>query len=127
MNLKILFSLLLALISTSALAGPMTNADVIKMVSAGLDESIITTAISAAEPKFDGVALSLNNTTLSRVSGCVLRDDRAERNSAPALKVVGGRGNTITGNVVDRPPQIAPESGTSRDNEIVTRSEKTSP
>jgi hypothetical protein len=69
----------------------------------------------------DGVALSLNNTTLSRVSGCVLRDDRPEINGAPTLKVVGGRGNTIASNVVDRAPEIAPESGMSRDNDVVPR------
>ena len=72
----------------------------------------------------DGVALSLSNTSLSRVSGCVLRDDRSEPNASPALKVAGGRGNTITGNVLDRAPEIARESGISRDNEVVARLEK---
>ncbi|MGH7959650.1 MAG: hypothetical protein ACREH8_21930 [Opitutaceae bacterium] len=69
----------------------------------------------------DGVALSLNNTSLTRVSGSLLRDDRAEANPSPALKVVGGRGNTITGNVLDRAPQITAGSGESRDNEVVAR------
>jgi hypothetical protein len=69
----------------------------------------------------DGTALSLHDTRLTHVSGCVLRDDRAEANPAPALKVVGGQGNTIVNNIVDRPPEIARESGTSRDNEVVAR------
>jgi hypothetical protein len=69
----------------------------------------------------DGVALSLNNTSLTRVTGCVLRDDRPERNKAPALKVVGGHGNSIVSNVVDRPAEIDRESGTSRDNDVVAR------
>jgi hypothetical protein len=69
----------------------------------------------------DGIALSLNNTSLTRVSGCMLRDDRAEVNAAPGLKVTGGRGNAITANVLDRAPMITPESGTMRDNEVVAR------
>ena len=72
----------------------------------------------------DGVALSLNNTALTRVSGCVLRDDRAERNAAPALKVVGGHGNTIVSNTLDRPAEIARDSGTTRENDIVARAAK---
>jgi hypothetical protein len=72
----------------------------------------------------DGIALSLNNTILSRVSGCLLRDDRAESNGAPALKVTGGQGNTIVSNVLDRPAEIAPASGTSRENEVVPRRAK---
>jgi len=72
----------------------------------------------------DGIALSLNNTSLTRVSGCMLRDDRAEANAAPALKVSGGHGNTITGNVLDRAPVLTPESGTMRDNDVVARIEK---
>ena len=69
----------------------------------------------------DGIALHLNNSTLTRVSGCVLRDDRAEANAEPALKVTGGRGNTITGNVLDRAPVITAEATTARDNEVVAR------
>ena len=69
----------------------------------------------------DGVALSLNNTSLTRVSGCMLRDDRSPVNPAPPLKVVGGRGNTIAGNIVDRPPEIMAGTGENRDNEVVAR------
>jgi hypothetical protein len=69
----------------------------------------------------DGVALRLNNTSLTRVSGCVLRDDRGEANASPALKVTGGKGNTIVGNVLDRTADIAAASGTNRDNDVVPR------
>jgi polygalacturonase len=69
----------------------------------------------------DGIALSLDNTSLTRVANCVLRDDRGEPNRAPALKVTGGQGNTIAGNSLDRAPEIARESGTSRDNEVIAR------
>ena len=69
----------------------------------------------------DGVALHVNNTSLTRVSGCMLRDDRSETNAAPALKVTGGKGNMIVGNVLDRPADIASGSGTNRDNDVVPR------
>jgi polygalacturonase len=67
----------------------------------------------------DGIALHLNNSTLMRVSGCVLRDDRAEANAAPALKVTGGRANMITGNVLDRAPEITTDASTVRDNAVI--------
>jgi len=69
----------------------------------------------------DGIALNVVDTSLSRFNGCMLRDDRPEPNTAPALKVSGGRGNTIMNNIVDRPPRIAPESGMVRDNQVVPR------
>jgi hypothetical protein len=68
----------------------------------------------------DGVGLRLRNTSLTRVGGWLIRDDRAT-NPAPSLLVEGGHGNSIVGNVLDRPAQIARESGTSRDNEIISR------
>lgn len=48
-----LLALPLSLLGASALAAPMTNEDVIKMVKAGLDEGIIITSIQNSEPKFD--------------------------------------------------------------------------
>ena len=68
----------------------------------------------------DGVGLSLIDTSLTRVSGCVLRDDRPEPNAAPALKVSGGQGNVIVGNVSDRRIDVA-AGAASRDNDIVPR------
>lgn len=69
----------------------------------------------------DGIGLAVRNTSLSRISGCVIRDDRTEPNRAPALVVAGGYGNSITGNLLDRAPEISGASGTSRDNEVVAR------
>jgi hypothetical protein len=69
----------------------------------------------------DGIALSVENTTLSRLTNSILRDDRAESNRAPALKVTGGSGNVIANNTLDRPAEIARESGTARDNEVIQR------
>jgi hypothetical protein len=70
----------------------------------------------------DGIGLRLQDTALSRVSGCLIRDDRPGVNAASALVVTGGRGNSIIDNVLDRPAEIAPGVGTSRDNEVVPRS-----
>ncbi len=42
----------------------------------------------------DNVGLLLKNVTHSRVSDCLMRDDRAESNSVP-VKIVGGSGNLI--------------------------------
>ncbi len=67
----------------------------------------------------DGVGLRLNNTTLSRVTHCLIRDDRTPRNPAPALVVAGGSGNGIFQNTLDRPFDIDTGAGKSRDNEIV--------
>jgi hypothetical protein len=72
----------------------------------------------------DGTALSVENTSLSRITNCILRDDRTEPNRAPVLKVVGGNGNVIANNTLDRPAEIARESGSVRDNEIIARPTK---
>ena len=67
----------------------------------------------------DGVGLRLNNTTLSRVANCLIRDDRMPGNPAPALVVAGGHGNGIFQNTLDRPFDIGTGAGKGRDNEIV--------
>jgi polygalacturonase len=73
----------------------------------------------------DGTGLTLQGTTLTRVSGCLIRDDRETPNAAPALLVAGGHGNTIAGNTLDRRADVARESGSSRDNDIVPRAAAT--
>lgn len=73
----------------------------------------------------DGVGLQLRDTTLTRVSGCIVRDDREPANAAPALVVAsGGRGNTIVDNQLDRPAQIDRASGLERNNDVVARPPK---
>ena len=53
MNLSRILALPLFLLGAAALAAPMTNDDVVKMVNAGLDEAIIVSSIQNSEPKFD--------------------------------------------------------------------------
>jgi hypothetical protein len=51
----------------------------------------------------DGVGLLLKDLTRSRVSGCLIRDDRPGTKSV-SLRVVGGADNAIGGNVLVPPP-----------------------
>ncbi|MSU33753.1 MAG: hypothetical protein EXS36_01300 [Pedosphaera sp.] len=48
----------------------------------------------------DGVGLLLQDTTRTRVAGCVIRDDRTERLATRSLQVVGGKGNWIFQNLL---------------------------
>jgi hypothetical protein len=67
----------------------------------------------------DGVGLMLRDTSLSRVSGCLVRDDRGEPGDSPAIVVSGGRGNVVAGNTLDRPARIARGTAAARDNDVV--------
>ncbi|MCS6865833.1 MAG: right-handed parallel beta-helix repeat-containing protein [Gemmataceae bacterium] len=58
----------------------------------------------------DDVGLLLKDVTHSRISGCLIRDDRPQARSL-AIKTIGGRANMIVENYLGRPTQIAPESG----------------
>jgi hypothetical protein len=53
----------------------------------------------------DNAGLSLRDVTDSRVSGCLIRDDRAEAKSL-SLAVTGGRGNMVVHNLLGTPPRI---------------------
>ncbi len=68
----------------------------------------------------DGVGLQLTNTTLTRVGGSVIRDDRAA-NTAPAIRVAGGHGNHVVGNVLDRRVEIPGDAAVSRENDVVPK------
>ncbi len=68
----------------------------------------------------DGIGLELTNTTLTRVSGLIVRDDRGE-NKAPAIKVTGGYGNQVVGNMLDRAAEIAASAGVGRENDVVPK------
>jgi hypothetical protein len=48
----------------------------------------------------DGVGLLLRDVSQSRVSGCLIRDDRPGHESTVPLKLVGGEGNLVSGNLV---------------------------
>jgi hypothetical protein len=69
----------------------------------------------------DGIGLSLSNTSLTRVSNCIVRDDRAESNPAPSVKVAGGGANAIVGNSLGRPLDVTVGSSVVRDNDVMTR------
>jgi hypothetical protein len=53
----------------------------------------------------DGVGLLLKNLTNSRVSGCLIRDDRPKASSL-SIQTDGGRGNMIVDNLLGRPSDI---------------------
>jgi hypothetical protein len=55
----------------------------------------------------DGVGLSLKDVTRSRVSGCLIRDDRPGATSL-ALQAVGSRDTTVGDNTLGRPVQTQP-------------------
>lgn len=68
----------------------------------------------------DGTALLLKNTTHSRISGWLIRDDRAA-NPSPSLVVAGGRANVVTDNTLDRPAQIAADTAIARNNDVIAK------
>jgi hypothetical protein len=60
----------------------------------------------------DNVGLLLDNVTNSRVSGWMIRDDRTEKKATLSLKVIGGKGNWITQNLLANGQEVA--SGAAR-------------
>jgi hypothetical protein len=58
----------------------------------------------------DGIALLLNNVTRSRVTQCLIFDDRPDTKSL-ALKAVGCRDTAITDNTFGRPVEIDDAGG----------------
>jgi hypothetical protein len=62
-------TLILLLVATTLQSAPMTNADVIKMAKAGIDEAVIITSIQNAENGFDSSAdglIALNQAKLPK-------------------------------------------------------------
>lgn len=55
----------------------------------------------------DGAGLLLNKVTRSLVTGCLIADRRADRPSAPSIRVEGGGDNTITNNKTAREGESA--------------------
>ncbi len=81
-----------------ALASSLTNADIIKMSEAKLDESIILTAIDSSEPKFDTSAQGLIELSSAKVPPAVI-SAMIKRNSQPAFPVAAP--------AVGAPPAVA--------------------
>jgi hypothetical protein len=63
----------------------------------------------------DNVGLVLKNVKDSRISGCLIRDDRPNAKST-SLKASGGGGNMIIGNLLGSAPQIPDGIGMVKDN-----------
>lgn len=67
----------------------------------------------------DGVGLLLRETSRSRVSDCLIRDDRPGRDpSTPALRVDGGRGNMVVDNLLGGPAEVDEGAATVRGNVV---------
>ena len=79
---KLLFSLLLVL-PLAAIAAPMTNDDVIKMVKGGLGEATVIQAIDAAEAGFDTSPDGLVKLKQGGVSDNVIQRIIARKDAAP--------------------------------------------
>ena len=79
-----LLSLLLAA-PLAAIAAPMTNDDVIKMVKGGLSDTTVLQAIEGAEPGFDTSPDGLVKLKQGGVSESVIQRILARRSTAPAV------------------------------------------
>ena len=79
----IIFSLLLA-VPLAAIAAPMTNDDVIKMVKGGLGDATVLQAIEGAEPGFDASPDGLVKLKQGGVSEAVIQRILARKGGAPA-------------------------------------------
>src|SRR5690242_17027440 len=80
---KLLFAFLL-IVPVFALAAPMTNDDVIKLVKGGLGEGTVLQAIDAAEPGFDTTPDGLLKLKQGGVSDKVIQHLMARKGAAPA-------------------------------------------
>jgi outer membrane lipoprotein SlyB len=80
---KLILALLFA-VPLAALAAPMTNDDVIKMVKGGLGESTVIQAIDGAEPGFDTSPDGLVKLKQGGVSDNVIQRVIARKSGAPA-------------------------------------------
>jgi hypothetical protein len=66
--------------------------------------------------------VKVSNSRLTRIQGCLIRDDRDVANAAAALEVSGGGNNVIADNLLDRAPAISGDGAVVRNNEVVARS-----
>jgi outer membrane lipoprotein SlyB len=80
---RLIFAMLLA-VSGVALAAPMTNDDVIKMVKGGLGEATVLQAIDGAEPGFDTSTDGLLKLKQGGASEAVIQRILAKKTGAPA-------------------------------------------
>ena len=109
---KLILAIFLALsISGLALAAPMYNEDVIKMVKGGLSESTVHQAINAAEPAFDTSSDGLVRLKQGGVSDNIIqhimsRESRAPVSAAPPPPpMCGNCGTVLSFREVNKPGQ----------------------
>jgi hypothetical protein len=57
----------------------------------------------------------LENVSHSRISNMLVRDDRQDASGKP-FRLAGGRGNFLTGNLLDREPELDAEAATATNN-----------
>ena len=79
---RLLFSLLLA-VPLAAIAAPMTNDDVVKMVKGGLNDATVLQAIEGAEPGFDSSPDGLVKLKQGGVSDAVIQRILGKKSAAP--------------------------------------------
>ena len=103
---KLLLSILL-LAPFVAMAAPMTNDDVIKMVKGGLGEATVIQAIEGAEAGFDASPDGLVKLKQGGVSDTIIQRIIARRSGAPAASACHECG-TITGiREINKPGQAS--------------------
>ena len=64
----------------------------------------------------DHVGLLVNDVSDSRVSGCLIRDDRPGSNGPVSLRLTGGRGNMVVGNLLGGRHEIDPAAALAEGN-----------
>lgn len=79
---RLLFSLLLA-VPLAAIAAPMTNDDVVKMVKGGLNDATVLQAIEGAEPGFDSSPDGLVKLKQGGVSDAVIQRILGRKSASP--------------------------------------------
>jgi outer membrane lipoprotein SlyB len=84
--MKKLLCLLLLAFPFAALAAPMTNEDVIKMLKAGLGEATVIQSIDGAEPNFDTSPDGLVKLKQGGASDAVIQRIMAKKSGAPAAQ-----------------------------------------
>ena len=87
MNLSRILTLPLFLLGAAALAAPMTNDDIVKMVKAGLDEAIIVSSIQNSESKFDTSSdglIDLSDAKVPKTIVTAIIERAAGKTAAPA-------------------------------------------
>ena len=110
---NLLLAFLLA-VPLSAIAAPMTNDDVIKMVKGGLGEATVLQAIDTAEPGFDTSPDGLVNLKQGGVSDAVIQRLIAKKSGAPAAKAPAcAECGTVTGiHEIDKPRKVGTGTAT---------------